>query len=188
MIFRQVLRDDAIAMLKAANTLAGDQVSKEQAVPSPEAGLPLLAVYVPLEHKTSISEGGAPLFRAVLTLHIEARVANADPVQVVTDLDTLIDQAQIGLLCNPDFMRSRPAWPIEYVSEIVVRTEIDGSGETYIGKGLIALTVTYRDEYPPLLPNDLQRIVMTIKPQLGVPPPPAPWPSSVTSETSLAVP
>lgn len=188
MIFRQTLRDTAIAMLKAANTLAGDQVSKEQAAPSPEAGLPLLAVYVPLEHKTSISEGGDPLFRAALTLHIEARVANADPVQVVTDLDTLVDQAQVALLSNPDFLRRRPGWWVEYVTEIVVRTEVDGSGETYIGKGLIALTITYRDEYKPMLPDELQRIVMTIKPQLGVPPPPAPWASSVTSETSFAVP
>ena len=187
MIFRQRLRDGAIAMLKAANTLAGDQVSKEQAVPAPDYGLPLLAVYVPLEHKTSISEGGAPLFRATLTLHIEARVASADPVQVVSDLDALVDQAQIALLCNRDFMRSRPEWPIEYVTEIVVRTEIDGSGETYIGKGLIALTITYRDEYRPALPDELQRIVMSVTPW-AAPPKPATGPDPVAPEITLQVP
>jgi len=37
----------------------------------------------------------------------------------VSDLDVLIDQAQIALLCNPEVMRSCPAWPIECVTEII---------------------------------------------------------------------
>jgi hypothetical protein len=187
MNFRQVLRDGAIAMLKQAGTLAGDQVSKEQAVPSSDTGLPLLAVYVPAEHKTSISEGGAPLFRAALTLHVEVRVASADPVQVVTDLDALVDQVQIGLLCNPDFMRTRDEWPIEYVTEIAVRSEIDGSGEVFIGKGLVSFVITYRDEYPPTLPHELRRIVMNVKPW-AAPAEPTKAPDPVMPEISLEIP
>ncbi len=177
MNFRQVLRDGAIAMLKQAGTLAGDQVSKEQAVPSSDTALPLLAVYVPLEHKTSITEGGAPLFHSELTLHVEVRVASADPAQVLNDLDALIDQVQRSLLCNPDFMRTRKEWPIEYVTEVVVRSEIDGTGEIYIGKGLVSFVITYRDEYPPELLHDLRRIVATVrlwsepKPEPEEPPP-----------------
>jgi hypothetical protein len=187
MIFRQVLRDGVIAMLKAANTIAGDQVRREQAVPTPDTALPLLAVYVPLEHKTKLSEGGAPLFSAALTLHVEARVGNADQDQAATDLDTLVDQAQIAILCNPDFMRSRPEWPIEYVTEMVVRTEIDGTGQTYIGKGLVSLTITYRDEYPPTLPDDLQRIVMQVQPNAKSKPAPD-QPAPIEPEISLVIP
>jgi hypothetical protein len=185
--FRQVLRDGAIAMLKAADTLAGDRVSKEPAVPTPADGLPILAVFIPAEHKTSVSQGGAPLFSAALTLHVEARVANADPVKVVSDLDALIDQAQIALLCNPDFMRTSKAWPIEYVTEIIVRSQIDGDGETFIGKGFVSLTVTYRDEYQPALPDELKRIVMTVKPWAEPPQPPAES-APVEPEISLHVP
>ena len=187
MNFRQVLRDGAVAMLKQAGTLAGDQVSKEQAVPSSDAALPLLAVYVPLEHKTSISEGGAPLFRVALTLHIEVRVASADPAQVVNDLDGLLDQVQRSLLCNPDFMRTRKEWPIEYVTEIAVRSEIDGSGEIFIGKGLVSFVITYRDEYPPTLPHELRRVVMQVKPW-ATPPEPTIAPDPVMPEISLEIP
>ena len=186
MNFRQVLRDGAIAMLKQAATLAGDQVSREQAVPSSDTALPLLAVYVPLEHKTSISEGGAPLFRAALTLHIEVRVASADPVQVVTDLDTLVDHVQIALLSNPDFMRTRKGWPIEYVTEVVVRTEIDGTGEIYIGKGVVSFVITYRDEYSPEMLHELRRIVVNVKP--WAPPKPVTAPVPVVPEISLEIP
>jgi hypothetical protein len=107
-------------------------------VPAPADGLPILAVFIPAEHKTSVSEGGAPLYRAALTLHVEVRVASADPVKVVSDLDALIDQAQIALLCNPEFMRTSKAWPIEYVTEIIVRSQIDGDGENFIGKGFVS--------------------------------------------------
>ena len=187
MNFRQVLRDGTIATLKAAATLAGDQVAKEKAVPTGDAALPLLAVYVPLEHKTTISEGAAPLFRASLSLHVEARVAATNEATATADLDTLIDQVQIGLLCNPDFMRTRPAWPIEHVTEIAVRTEIDGSGRHFIGKGLVALTISYRDEYPPTLPDELRRIVMSMKPNAAAPAPPEP-PATVMPEISLEIP
>ncbi len=187
MNFRQVLRDGVIVMLKNAATIAGDRVGKEPAVPTPAEGLPILAVYIPAEHKTSVSQGAAPLFSAVLTLHVEARVANADPVKVVSDLDALIDQAQIALLCNPEFMRSRPVWPIEYVTEIIVRSQIDGDGETFIGKGFVSLSVTYRDEFKPALPDELKQIVMTVKPWAAPPQPPA-EPPSVQPDISLHVP
>jgi hypothetical protein len=141
---------------------------------------------VPLEHKTSISEGGAPLFRAALTLHIEVRVASADPVQVVTDLDALVDHVQIALLCNPDFMRTREEWPIEYVTEIAVRTEIDGSGEVFIGKGLVSFVITYRDEYRPELLHELRRIVVNVTPWAAPKPTSAPVP--IVPEISLKIP
>jgi hypothetical protein len=184
--FRHVLRDGTIAMLKAANTIAGDRVGKEPTVPIQADNLPILAVYVPAEHKTSISEGGAPLYKAALTLHVEARVANADPSKVVSDLDVLLDQAQIALLCNPHFMRSSPTWPIEYVTEIIVRSQIDGDGEVFIGKGFVSLIVTYRDEYPPALPDELKRIVMMVRPWAEPLQPPA-EPASIVPEISLDV-
>lgn len=186
MIFRQVLRDTVIRYLVEADTLAGDQVRAEQTEREPAPTLPILAVYVPLEHKTTISEGAAPLFRVAATVHVDARVANARRDQATADLDTLIDQVQVALLCNPDFMRSRAAWPIENVTEIVVRTEIDGSGDIYIGKGLVALTITYRDEYPPTLPDELRRIVVTVRPQTV--PPGAPAPAGISPEATVVYP
>jgi hypothetical protein len=57
----------------------------------------------------------------------------------------------------------------------------------YIGKGLVSLTITYRDEYPPALPDDLQRIVMQVQPNAKAKPP-ADQPTPIEPEVSLAIP
>ncbi len=181
MTFRADLRDTAVALLVAANTLAQDRVQSNRAADVTPEDMPFLGVYTGHEVKLLDTDGGTdPLYAATLTLNVDVRVESADLVAAETDLETLIGQVQEALLTAPAFyMPLRGARRVRKVSRIEIQSAVR-DGDSFLGVAQIGLDIEYSDLFTPAIPDTLATVAITIKPNPPQAAPEPPAPATVT--------
>lgn len=141
---RQLIRDQIVALLKAANTAAGTRVYESRRAPLRDWELPALNVLTGEESVDSESRNTAPreLMRQ-MTLTIEGYVSAPDSGKVDQTMDDLLAQVEIvmhadrffGGLCMDSLLTG-------------VETGISETGERRIAAVLITYDVTYRTFAP----------------------------------------
>lgn len=152
------VRQQAVSLIAAANTLAGKNVHSNRDTPLEENELPAVVIYLPTERKETKSPSGTdPRFTATLTMHIELRVDGTSVETVETRLETLVDQVQNALLTNPVFTRM-----FEHIGECSVEQAITAQADQHIGRALITMGMQYSDEYAPVIPNVLETVALTV--------------------------
>ena len=163
--FPAALRDRALAVLDAfipAATVVLDRVD-----PTPDAGTPVVAIYTPHEKGQLAGDTREPQFTTTISLQIEIRNEGADQVVVAKDRDALALAVREGLLGSVDFM----ATPITRVASYEIWSRVNGSAGKYVGEASIVLELEAAETFPPRLPDELDRLAITITPN---PPPPTP--------------
>jgi len=98
------IRDSAITILLAANTIAGTRVRQEWIDDPTDADLPMLSVMIDSSGQSLSGAGGAPTFDVTGDLVIVAHVAEAQQPDAVRQADLLADQARSALLCSATFL------------------------------------------------------------------------------------
>lgn len=167
-----LVRRAAVQSLLATPTLALNRVEDHRLDNIPSGDMPRITISAD-EHMEGISQAGTePKFEVKLSLLVEAFAERASRWDVVEDIDVLIAQIKNGLLSDPNWVQMSSA-----IDRIVVRRRFDTRGERYLGHGQVMMELSWRESYPPRIPDTLERIDIDV--QFGVappapPPPPAP--------------
>ncbi len=144
---RKAIRADAVARLKAAATLAGNNVFKSRTSRFGDDVLPGLNVLTSEEQKRGLGEG-APSFRAELTLAVEVLVAETDDAD--DTLDDLVDQVEAALMTDPEWVRA-----FERVVSVDSRMGIANDGDKRHASAVVAFRLQYTAIFDPVVPDDL---------------------------------
>lgn len=164
MLFRNRIRDLAVEILIAENTLAGAKVFKTRAQPIRGGEPPLLLIFSPTEKGEGMG-AGVTRFRSVLTLVMQPIVSGGDDEAVGADLDLLCGQAVDALLTSQDFLRIPPedgvGRAIEEFKFLHTATKVEHDGKEFVGSGVIQLGIQYVDRYAPRGGVPLEAISVT---------------------------
>ena len=97
-----LMRQAAVAVLKAAGTFAGSNVfdTRLDALDE-EAQFPAIWVVSSVQRDTSSRAGGVPCFQVVYSLQVGCGHVNAIDVLAVQNVDILAQQVREALLCDP---------------------------------------------------------------------------------------
>lgn len=171
-LLRAVVRDKAVAILTAANTLAGGNVYSSRDTSLQQGTAPTILVYVLSEHgQASGAQGhqggaGAPHFATLLTLMIECITSGYELRQVEQDLDTLSEQTVEGLLRSPAFTGLQNpdggGQLFEGFSNLSITLDFRGDSDRHLGSARIGIGIRYHDVYQPIIAQPLTAVSLTV--------------------------
>lgn len=144
MLERLRLRNDVVARLLAANTDAGQNVTKDRIDQVPESDCPAICVYTLDESGDSVSEGRAPIFKSEITLQIDVAVAASDDWGV--RLDGICEQIEKALLYSPAFLAE-----FERVASYNTRITQRPGGEVAVAIASIQIGLVYSNAFWPVV-------------------------------------
>jgi len=169
------IRDAIVDRLK---TLPGYKKPPRK-VPLPQQqpnDLPQLSVFIMGERLTPDGDAGAgePSFVSEVTIGISDMRGFATPMVLDGQNDAAVDLIETRLLTDPTFVRGadlskaedNPArWPLfEAVTGITRRRVYPQDGETYFAELRLEMTFRTRVDFPPIVPDELHSIAVTLKP------------------------
>ncbi|WP_334130169.1 hypothetical protein [Sneathiella sp.] len=146
MLERLRLRNDVVARLLAANTDAGENVSKDRIDDMPEGDCPAICVYTLDESGDNVSESRAPIFKSEITLQIDVAVAATEGWGV--KLDAICEQIETALLHSPAFLAE-----FERVASYNTRITQRPGGEVAVAIASIQLGLVYSNAFWPVVPD-----------------------------------
>lgn len=153
-LLRTTVREQAKALLIAANTFAQRRVYTSRATPLDRREGSALLISTPEEEGQSKGNAGEPKFTTHLVLVIGAIVESADPELAEGNCDLLCEQALNALLCNPAFLA-----PFEEVVKLKTSSELRNMGDSgFSAVSAIEITLRYLDVYSPALGPALQKV------------------------------
>lgn len=156
MLERARIRQQAVALLKAANTAAGAHVYDSRVSPNSKNKLPALNVYTLLQNGSGTAQAGtAPQFDTTVTLSVECVVSQADAWGAA--LDDLCEQVENALLCNPGFISE-----FDMVTSYSTAMQAKDEGENPIIKAVMSIGLKYTEQFDPIIPDTLGRVHITV--------------------------
>jgi hypothetical protein len=143
--FLETLRKRTIEILKLMQTEAGEFVDDTRVPPWDPKDSPRINVYTPAQHLTFISNA-PPHYEAQNTLIVAAYTVNARKEVAEASMEVFRRQI-LSLLHVAQFL----AKPVKHVTEVLVTTELDGSGNVYSGVVTVSFTVLWEEVFEPWL-------------------------------------
>ncbi|WP_299377292.1 hypothetical protein [uncultured Kiloniella sp.] len=157
---RTRLRNDVVTRLKAANTVAGDDVYKSRVVSFEKDELPALSIFT-LEQQGSNSGSHTPVFDDEITLQIDAYVATNDGWD--DQLDIICEQVEDALLKDPEFVKQ-----FSTIKSLSTNIAFSDEGETTIATAVIKIGLKFTSEYHPVITDDLEGIDVQVTSPPGI--------------------
>ena len=151
-----MLRDASVASLIRYDTLAGPYVEAWRTEGIPDGDMPRIVVTT--EEDYDGVETAPPGFDVTLSLIVSAYVEQANRQLVTGMLDTLVAQIREALFADPDWVRL-----ITRVTGVRVRRKYDNRGERLVGEAHTLITATWKERYPPRVPDFLKEIHTTVR-------------------------
>lgn len=141
-------RERVVEILKAAGTIAGDEVFDWRTDRFWSDATPAFNVLTPDENGQNEDRGGAPSFRTELTIVVELVVAQNE--NAGRQLDLGVRQAKAALFTNAEFTRL-----FSKIDSVVVSSSITNDTEKRTISASISIGVQYDQTFDPLVPDDL---------------------------------
>ncbi|MBF0892200.1 hypothetical protein HKD28_12390 [Gluconobacter sp. LMG 1744] len=143
MLYRVIIRDLAVAALKCADTMAGENVFVGRSLPIGERNLP--ALYLQIYEDRGESPGPAQVqFERTSTMGIRGYVSAGTPSKVEALLDRFAEEIELALMRDVTLQAA-----ICQVSEFSTATEVTSEGSAHIGEFKMILGFQYIETYPP---------------------------------------
>ena len=146
MLERLRLRNDVVARLVAANTIAGSSVTKDHVDPLAEDECPALGVYTLDENGENETEGRLPIFKSEITLQIDASVAAT--ADWGDRLDNLCEEVEEALLRSPEFLSE-----FERVTSYRTKITQRPGGEVTVAIASMQIGLIYSNAFEPVVPD-----------------------------------
>jgi hypothetical protein len=143
--FLETLRKRTIEILKLMRTEAGEFVEDTRVPPFDPKDSPRINVYTPNQHFTFISNA-PPHYETQNTLVVVAYTTNASKEVAEASMELFRKQI-LSLLHVARFL----AQPVKHVTEVLVATDLDGSGRVYSGVVTVSFTVLWEEVFEPWL-------------------------------------
>jgi len=175
--FAEEIRAAAQALLTQEAVAAGRPyrvVRDNWGWPLASDDLPALAVFMPRETMTpdGSDNSGEPSFVHDCTLGVIISLGFAQPEDLKDDLKIRVAAIYDTLLTTVGFRLPIPGQvPLfESFGKIEETTVFDQQGETFIVEGQLQITIRFRSDWPPVIPDDFETLAVTLK-QPGQPTP-----------------
>jgi hypothetical protein len=152
------IRDAAVTVLLAQNTLAGANVEAERIDPVESGDTPRIIVVADETAESDDPAGALPVFRVTLHLSVECFVERARKQDAVKDLDCLVSQVKEALFGDPGWV-SLP----QNIASYSTARKFEGRDRQIVGQARLLITCTWRASYPPRVTTPLDTV--TFSPQ-----------------------
>ena len=169
---KDALVAQAVATLRAANTIAGVRVYDPNTIPVQVTTFPALNVSAPSERKEAYGgPGGTPKFDSTIALAVMARVDGsggsneARQQSAQTLLDQLASQVELALLCAPAMLQI-----VQQFVFVESHGVVNAAGETFVGEATIIIGCQVWQHYLPDAGAPLTEFVTTIPASGSAPP------------------
>lgn len=171
-----LIREAIIERLQGQDWLPVKAVRRQPRPQIQPNNLPALLVILVDELETPEDEAntGPPRFISEVTVGISVVIGQQPPEQLDADLDDIVDRIRSHLLTDPTFVRGvDPAkdeddperYPLfEAVSKVRRGRLFPQDGETYFAEGRLEITFLARTNYEPVIPDELEHVVITARP------------------------
>ncbi len=143
--FLATLRFRTIKLLKLMQTAAGDAVDDTRVPPWSPDDAPRINVYTPAQHFTFLSNA-PPHYDTLNTLTVAAYTAAARKEVAEASMETFRKQI-LSLLHVAEFLSA----PLKHVTEVIVTTELDGTGQVFTGVVTVSFTAQWEEVFEPWL-------------------------------------
>jgi hypothetical protein len=143
--FLRTLRKRTVEILKIMQTEAGEFVDDTRVPPWDPKDSPRINVFTPNQHFTFISNA-PPHYETQNTLIVAAYTASASK-EVAEDSMEMFREQILSLLHVAEFL----AKPVKHVTEVLVTTDLDGSGQVFSGVVTVSFTVLWEEVFEPWL-------------------------------------
>ncbi|GAN90967.1 phage protein [Gluconobacter frateurii M-2] len=143
MLYRSILRDLAAEALKAANTIAGENVLTARSLPIRADLLPVIYLQVPDDRGESAGRF-QPQFTRVATLAIRGKLQAGTPFDVELALEGFAEQIELALMTDADLQAA-----ITQVTELSTSIVVSSDQSEHIGELRMILGLEYIETYPP---------------------------------------
>lgn len=144
---RAIIRDQAKALLIAANTDAGTSVFVGRNWPTTTDMFPLLLLWTPEDRKTGLGLNSRGAFNSNVTLVIKARVLGGNPTQIEQALDRITEQIEQALILPVQMLDTAG---VEGITEVEMESQITANGAQQIGEAAIGFHIQYTERFQPV--------------------------------------
>lgn len=157
--FSSLMRARAVAVLKAANTLAGPYVDSSRDTPVKPEDQPRILVYAGEVNRTLLGFS-PPSYKLTLDLIVLGLVSDAQLANAEAQADLLTMQIETAIATSTGFVFA----PLESISEINSSMKITGEGDRHEGQCLVTIKCVTTDIYAPNLTPfaPLEQIDLTV--------------------------
>ncbi|MBN3866450.1 hypothetical protein [Gluconobacter kondonii] len=143
MLYRVIIRDLAVAALKSARTMAGENIFVGRSLPIGESNLP--ALYLQIYEDRGESPGPAQVqFDRIATLGMRGFVAASTPAAVEALLDRFAEEIERALMTDVPLQAA-----LCETAEFSTATEVTSEGNRHLGEFKMILGFKYIETYPP---------------------------------------
>ncbi len=149
MLERARIRNDVFDRLRAAYTIAGDNIFKSRLTDVIAAECPAASVYTQSETGQGIVGSQIPDFSTVVFLKIDVYVAAEDGWD--DELDTLCEEIERAILNAPDFAR-------EFSDIVSYSTTVQQEPDITppVASATMTIGLGFRNDFPPLLEDSFK--------------------------------
>lgn len=156
MLYRTEMRQKVVELLKAHIPDDQDRVYDSRVINWDAADLPGISVYTSAQRGSGYAAGQTPMFDSTLTLNIE--IALAETRDWALKADNICEQIEQVLFCNAEFIQM-----FEYVENYNVDIGYRGGGEKPVITAIMSMEFSFKDQFKPLAPDDLERVAVDLK-------------------------
>jgi hypothetical protein len=144
MLTRAHLREQVVALLKAAHTHAGQNVFSPRDWPTWHGEYPLILVHTPRERKESITRG-IPQFNTTLWLAVSARVETHSAEAAYADLEALSAQIEAAMLTDVHLISQ-----LQHIAFVDTRIEVNAQSKDHLGEAQIDFGLEFYEVFDPI--------------------------------------
>lgn len=153
---RKKIRLSAVAVFKAAKTLAEKNVYSPRDWPTMPGGYPLIMVRTPHERKENVSpRNGPPTFFSTITLAVLGRVEAKTEAEAETMLEQLSGQIEHALLTNGQFIYDNE---VQQFASVDISMDVRAEGEMHYGETVISFGIEVPQIFEPCIDAEGNRI------------------------------
>ena len=147
------IRDGTVARLSAVPGLR--KVFKARTIPGQDNQLPYAAVWLAGERTSAWGDAnvGDPTFVHALTLVIDVMAKAGNEATLDQDIIAFVETIRATLMTDPSWVRL-----FESIERCDARYAYPKEAQDIVVQGMIEFEVTFRSEWPPVLPQTLSQV------------------------------
>ena len=142
-LYRVALREEAARALRAAGTLAGENVFTARSWPLTTASLPAIFLQVLQDDAESLNRS-APLFRRTASLMINAQVAYTRPGEGESLLDAFCEQIEMTIMLDVALQKM-----VQQVSRMRTELSFDSTTSSQVGTARMLFDLEFSQTFRP---------------------------------------
>jgi len=144
-MYSELLHQRIVALLKAANTIAGDQIYSPEDWPLTGANLPAVQIGIGRDRKESRGRIQPPSFVTTTIIYADFSVEEADQARALARVQLLAGQIQAAILSDNTLITMIQQFSSVETSEPVVTAE----ARRHVGSARIDFAMEYPEDFAP---------------------------------------